>query len=334
LTNNDDSDTNTVEESADVAVTKDDGVSVVVAGDGVTYTYTITVTNNGPSDADGVSVADTWPLGFTQGVLTPSQGTTDAIGGDFTWTIGTVEAGTSETLTISYTVPSQTVAGDYTNSVVVTSDTPDADLTNNNDSDTNTVEESADVAIAKDDGVSVVVAGDGVTYTYTITVTNNGPSDADNVLVSDTWPVGFTQGTIGTPSEGTIGGTAPNFTWTIATLESGDTETVTVSYTVPSSTSAGDYTNSVVVTSDTPDLDLTNNEDSDTNTVEESADVAVAKDDGVSVVVAGDGVTYTYTITVTNNGPSDADGVSVSDTWPLGFTQGVLTPSQGTTDAA
>ena len=124
----------------------------VVAGDGTTYTYTITVANNGDSDADNVLVADTWPAGFTQGALTPSQGTTDAAGGNFTWDVGTIVAGANATLTVAYTVPSDTAAGDYTNTVVVSSSTPDDDETNNTDTDTNTVDENADLAITKDDG--------------------------------------------------------------------------------------------------------------------------------------------------------------------------------------
>ena len=66
------------------------------------------MSNPGESDADNVVVADTWPAGFTQGALTPTQGSTDAAGGSFTWTVGEIEAGTSETLTVSYTVPSST----------------------------------------------------------------------------------------------------------------------------------------------------------------------------------------------------------------------------------
>ena len=42
-----------------LSITKDDGVTTVVAGDGVTYTYTITVTNSGSQIATGVVVTDT-----------------------------------------------------------------------------------------------------------------------------------------------------------------------------------------------------------------------------------------------------------------------------------
>src|SRR3989454_245565 len=59
--------------------------------------------------------------------------------------------------------------------------------------------------------------------------------------------------------------------------------------------------------------------------------MSVTKTDGVTTVTAGDGVTRPYTITVSNTvGSSDATSVTLSDTWPGGFTRGTTTPSQGT----
>ena len=68
---------------------------------------------------------------------------------------------------------------------------PATDPTPANDAatDTDTVTKSADLAIAKTDGVASVVAG--TSTTYTITVTNNGPSDEPaGVVVSDPIPAG------------------------------------------------------------------------------------------------------------------------------------------------
>src|SRR5437016_4196608 len=132
---------------------------------------------------------------------------------------------------VSYTVPATTAAGSQTNTASVTSTTDDPVLANNAASDTDVVLAKADVSVTKDDGVTTVTAGDGVTRTYTITVSNAGPSVANGVAVSDTWPVGFTQGTV-TPSQGTCSG-SPNFTCNLGTLPSGGGATVMVSYTVP-----------------------------------------------------------------------------------------------------
>src|SRR5207245_1259612 len=74
--NNTASDTNTVVTSADLSVTKTDGVTTVTAGDGVTRTYLITVSNTvSSSDATGVTLNDTWPTGFSRTAPTTSQGT-------------------------------------------------------------------------------------------------------------------------------------------------------------------------------------------------------------------------------------------------------------------
>ena len=126
----------------------------------------------------------------------------------------------------------------------------------------------ADLKIEKSDGVSTVFSGDGVIYTYTITVTNLGPDAAEDVSVTDTWPAAFVQGTIGTPSTGSVTpGVNGNFTWADFTLSSSAVATLTVSYTVPFGTAAGSYDNTVVVTSSTNDPDPDNNTATDTNKV-------------------------------------------------------------------
>src|SRR5690606_8359795 len=138
---------------------------------------TIIVNNAGPSDADNVTVTeDSFPAGFDMGAVSSSQGGCAA----FPCDLGTIAAGASATIWVDYTVPADTQAGTQTNTVSVTSDEPDPNDEDNTDDDTNDVLTESDLSISKDDGVSEVTAGDGVTYTYEIVVTNNGPSDADN----------------------------------------------------------------------------------------------------------------------------------------------------------
>lgn len=126
----------------------------------------------------------------------------------------------------------------------------------------------ADLQIEKSDGVTTVFSGNGVTYSYTLTVTNLGPDSAEAVSVADTWPVAFAQGTIGTPSTGTVTpGANGSFTWDGFTLAASGVATLTVSYTVPFGTAAGSYANTAVVTSSTIDPDPSNNTATDTNDV-------------------------------------------------------------------
>src|SRR5438132_13532724 len=82
--------------------------------------------------------------------------------------------------------------------------------------------------------------------------------------------------------------------------------------------------------SGTTDPVTTNDTASDTDTVTTSADLSISKSDGETSVTAGDGATHTYTLTDHNGAPSNATGVSNSDSWPTGFSPGTITPSQGT----
>src|SRR5262249_50444551 len=72
---------------------------------------------------------------------------------------------------------------------------------------------TADLSITKDDGTSTVTAGEGTTRTYTIKVSNAGPASAAAATFTDTWPTGFTRGTL--PAGCSNVGAGPNFTCTL-----------------------------------------------------------------------------------------------------------------------
>src|SRR5439155_10708453 len=164
------------EPTADLGVSVSDGLPSVTAGHGLGHGYLITVTNAGPSDATGVSLADTWPTAFSQGALSPSQGTCAPVGAgpDFTCDLGTIGAGGSATVSVAYTVAASTPGGIATEAVSVTGPVVDPVPGDNTATDTTTILESALLAVTKDDGESSVVAGDGVAYGYLITITNSG----------------------------------------------------------------------------------------------------------------------------------------------------------------
>src|SRR5437764_941945 len=160
-----------------------------------------------------------------------------------------------------------------------------------------------------------------------LTSASKNTSDAQNVVVTDTFPAGFSEGTV---TGGTVTlGTGGSFTSALGTIAAGADATILVTFTVPSSTLPGSQTNTVSVTSTTTDPDTGNNSASDTDTVNTSAHLSITRTDGVTAVTAGDGVTHSYTITVSNSGPSDAQGVSVADSFPAGFTEGTASASVG-----
>lgn len=131
---------------ADLSITVDDGVSTIRAGDGITYTYSIAVRNNGPSDASGVRIFDTWPSGFIRGAITPSRGTCDnAV--NFSCDLGTLTKNSVAIINISYTVPDTVSPGDYINFASATSLVSDNIITNNNAQDKNIVEVILDLIV-------------------------------------------------------------------------------------------------------------------------------------------------------------------------------------------
>lgn len=123
-------------DTADLAVTK--SVSASAARDGDTIDYTITVTNNGPSDAGGVTLTDEMSTGLTidDGTLTVSQGScngTTTLICDF----GIVANG--NTVTVSYRV-TVSGAGAAANTATVTAQAVDPDSSNNSATTSLTVE--------------------------------------------------------------------------------------------------------------------------------------------------------------------------------------------------
>ncbi len=317
------------EPETDLALTKDDGVTTVTAGDGVTYTYTMIVENAGPSDATGVVLTDTWPTGFSQGTITPTQGGCAPIvpGPDFSCALGPIASGASATVSVTFTVPADLAAGPQTNSAEVASDVLDPDPANDAASDTDAVVELAAIAVSKTDGLTSVVRGTGG-HAYMIAITNNGPSDADSVELSDVVPAAMTAGVPSADLGGDCSASSGNsiVCGLPASLAVGATWTVTVPYGVDASAMTGSAVNTATVVSDENSI---GQGASDATEVTGVADLALTKDDGVTTVTAGDGVTYTYTMIVENAGPSDATGVVLTDTWPTGFSQGTITPTQG-----
>ena len=95
------------------------GPSSSVAGQSLVYT--ITVTNNGPSDATSVSVADVTPTGLV------FNGNTGACLTVYPCALGTIASGSSKIITTTMLVPSGFVDPSVSNTVTVSSATGDPD---------------------------------------------------------------------------------------------------------------------------------------------------------------------------------------------------------------
>lgn len=163
--------------NADLSITKDDGVSKIIAGDGKTYTYIITVKNNGPSNASGVQVFDRWPDGFIRSIVTSSQGTCDTAT-NFTCDLGTIQRDGTANINASYTVPNTSI-GNYTNRVEVKSASIGNNANNNIAEDKNIVEIILNLIVKSDPPRKNAKQVSLLKGDYPITITNNKLSKID-----------------------------------------------------------------------------------------------------------------------------------------------------------
>ncbi|MEZ6127354.1 MAG: SdrD B-like domain-containing protein [Planctomycetaceae bacterium] len=323
----------TVVRSVDIGLVKSDNNVTVTSGSGVgNLTYTITATNNGHSDATGVTVSDALitalPTGVTLVSATGTNGTTfNSTTG--IWTIGNLNTGDSEVLTVILTVGLTAVPGTISNVAVVNSVTePDPNPNNDQDTEDTPVIRTVDVDVTKSDNNDPITAGSGVgNLVYTVTARNNGPSNATGVVITDALIAGLPTGFSLVSAVGSNGTTfdANTGIWTIGNLNTTDIRTLTVTLTVGAGAASGTITNTAMVTAvNEMDSNLANNTASEDTTVVRRVDIEVTKTDNNDPVTAGSGPgNLIYTVTARNNGLSHATGVAVTDALiaalPTGF---------------
>ena len=322
--NNSDSDLDQQDSQANLAVSKDDGVSTYVPGDSLTYT--IIVSNLGPSDAPGSVISDQIPPQFSAWTWSCIGATGSASGCD---SMASSNANFNDTVdlpigsSITYSVNAQiasSATGELTNTVDVSTaiGITDTDLLNNSSSDVDTQDSQLDLSISKDDGITQYVPGE--TLVYTIVVGNDGPSDAPGSLVSDNIPAQFSSWIWTCVNENGASGcdgmaeSSSNFSDEV-NLPVNSQITYTVTANILSSAS-GNLVNSVIVN---PGIGITetnplNNEATDTDTQNSISDLGIEK--SVSETEFLPGGTVTYQLQITNYGPSDANNVVVTETVP------------------
>lgn len=332
--NNTDADLDTTTSVIDVALTKTDGLTSVVPGQ--TVTYTLTAENLGNEDAADVAITDTLPA-HTTFVSASDGGTETAPGsGVVTWTAfplagaGAATHLATRTVTVRLDATFPAGVGTVANAATVVT-TGDANATNNDATDVDTLDAAPELAVTKTDGTTTAVEGD--THVYTLTVTNNGNQDATGVAIVDQLPAGLTfqsasdGATESTPGSGTV-------EWPLVDLAAGATITRTVTVTVDTPVPDGttSLTNTATVGDDGTngvDPDLSNNTATDVDVT--GADLAVTKDDGVTDVPPGG--TTDYTITVTNHGPMVVHAMQLTEVLPVQLADATFTPSAGTFDS-
>ena len=321
----------TVAGITDVGVTKT-GPPSAVAGNNISYS--ITVTNNGPSPSANTQLTDALAAGSTFVSLTPNSGpssicSTPSAGanGTVTCTWSSLANGATATFTLVVKT-SSSATGSVSNTANVTTSTIDTNNGNNTSTTTATLSASADVAVTKTGPTTAVQNQD---VSYTIIVTNNGPSDAQTVTLSDPLPatttfVSNTQNSgpafsCTNPSIGS-GGTV---SCSIATLTGGTSATFTLVVHTTLSTPAGLMSNTATVSSASPSDPNPGNNSSTATTGVSLVDLAITKTPQPGPY--GTGLPLTWTIVVTNTSATPATAVSVTDVLPAGTTFTGSTPA-------
>jgi uncharacterized repeat protein (TIGR01451 family) len=315
--------------TADLELTKSDSPDPVAAGEQLFYT--LSVTNHGPNDVPDVSVTDHLPS-QVQFQGDDHNACVEGPTGTLTCNFGKVKIGQTETVVITTKVKANAVSGaghpiGITNSAEVSSvKVIDPNPDNNSDSTSTTVVDRADIRLTKlckPDGP--MLAGD--TATCTILVDNLGPSDARNVVITDTHVSNgsFTiLGETASPS-GSCSASAGVVTCNLGTEPAGGRTTIVVRETA---TEAQDVNDCASVSSDTPDPNSANNEACDGVSIIAVSDLSLTKTDSPDPLVAGTDITYT--LTATNNGPSTAPSVVIQDPLPGSVTVVSVSSAGGT----
>src|SRR4029077_20200533 len=237
---------------------------------GSTGNYSLTVSNIGASASSGlVTVSDTLPAGLAPSTASGTGWTCGIAGQAVTCTRSdALGAGASyPAITIAVTV-SQAATSPLTNTATVAGGN-EINTANDSASDSTTIVSQADIAVAKIASSGTVTAGSNVTFT--ITVTNNGPSTASGVVVTDQLPAGLTY-VSSVPSQGTY--TSGTGVWNIGAIGSGTSVTLSLTATV---TTTGSLTNTATKPAENEtDPDLTNDTASVTITGQ-APDLTIAK---------------------------------------------------------
>jgi uncharacterized repeat protein (TIGR01451 family) len=237
--NNSGSASATIITQADLQITTSGGAATFA---GQTATFTTTLTNAGPSSANAVTVSSALPAGVT---FASNSGMCVS---NFPCSFGTLLSGQSVTFTTTYNVSSSYSGSSVAQTVTASSTTADPNSANNSATAAVSVSARADIGVTMT-GASTLTAGS--TATYVISITNNGPSDAAGVQLSNTASprLAFT---------GNSGACTTPFPCNIGSLAAGQTKVITSSYNVLSGT-ISPIVNSVAVTSSTTDPNPANN---------------------------------------------------------------------------
>jgi uncharacterized repeat protein (TIGR01451 family) len=227
-----------------------------------TVTYTVRITNDGPSAASGVQFVDNLPPGVTYKSHTIDKAGVTLVhsGGKLSGGLGTMASGDVIIVTVMAQVKA-TATGILTNEAEVSAPGEEYTL-NNRDEVENPVEPKIDLEIDKSDNKDPVKPNE--IFKYIVKVTNNGPSEATGVIVTDTLPEHVSyQGATRAP----LNTSGDVVSFDLGNLASGATVTFEISVLVDAGFS-GMLLNHVEVAANEIETNYANNEDDEPTLVQ------------------------------------------------------------------
>jgi len=274
---------------------------------GEEFDVTVTLDNTstfggGPLNTTNPTAVLTIPNGVTVKSWSIQGGSCMESGNTLTCTYPSIAAGATEMFSVTL---EGTMVGMYEMPLVVSHDDSDPNSSNNSAQLTFTITEPTFPVLETSKTPSLTNLGIGELVTYTIVVRNTGTADATGVQVQDALPEGLEYVSSSNDCVYSVG----VLTCTTPSLP----PNTFVEYTVTASTTkAGSITNTASATSAEVTTPATATAEI---TVRKRADVSIVKD-MADRAIFGPG-TQVFTLTVTNNGPDDADNVTVTDNMPL-----------------
>ena len=262
-------------------IVKDANVTTGPPGTTVSYTVGISHTAASTADAFDLAIADLLSdsnLTLVSGTVVTDRGTITSGNGatDSTVALTLSSLAQAETVTITFdAVTNPSIGGSV---AIVNTSTLGYDnfsgLGGRADSDSDdetftTAPPEINLAITKSDSVDPAVTSSALEYT--LLVTNNGPSTANNVMLTDNLPAGLT-GISASSSQGSVGVAGLVVSGNLGTLLPGASATVTIDVTTPATD--GVITNNANVSADEIETDGSDNIVAEPTTIVSTSSIA------------------------------------------------------------